>query len=240
MNRRTQRHWRLDIARTGAALLVLSLTAAANAQSTSIAKRKAEAEEVVREAPQANGNPTLEATSLIAVKEQEPRKFKVNDLITVIVRVQTEYEADGTANARRQSDLRSELDAFIKFTGGGVGAAEFRRGKPNINYRGTFNQRNDAESEREDRLTTRITGKVIDIKPNGNLVFEARASVHHDDEQHDMTLTGACRSTDVTPDNTVLSTQVANLDIDIVTKGSVRNTTRAGWLGTIYDWIRPL
>jgi len=212
----------------------------AQAQSTSIGQRRADQINTVREAPPPPGNPTLEGSSLIAVKEQEPRKFKVNDLITIIVRVQTQYEADGTTNARRQSDLRSELDAFIKFTDGGVGAAAFRRGKPNINYRGTFNQRNNAESEREDRLTTRITGRIIDIKPNGNLVVEARSSVHHDDEQHDMTLTGTCRSIDITPDNTVLSTQVSSLDIDIVTKGSIRNTTRPGWIGTLYDWIRPL
>lgn len=220
--------------------MTLALAAGARAQSSSIAKDKATVEDAVREVPPAKGNPALEGKSLIAVKEQEPRKFQVNDLITIIVRVQTEYEADGKANARRQADLNSELDAFIKFTGGGVGATPFRRGKPNINYKSTFNQRNDAESEREDKLTTRITGKVIDVKPNGNLVFEARSSMHHDDEEHDMTLTGTCRSVDVTVDNTVLSTQVENLDIDIKTKGNIRNSTRPGWLGTLFDWVRPL
>ncbi|HRX85332.1 MAG TPA: flagellar basal body L-ring protein FlgH [Phycisphaerae bacterium] len=228
----------IHVVLAGAALLVTA--DAARAQTSSIAKQKQAVEDTVREAPAAKGNPVLEANSLIAVKEQEPRKFQVNDLITVIVRVQTEYEADGKANARRQADLKSELDAFIKLTGGGIGATPFRRGKPNIDYKSTFNQRNDAESQREDKLTTRITGKIIDVKPNGNLVIEARSNMHHDDEEHDMTLTGTCRSIDVTPDNTVLSTQVENLNIDIATKGSIRNTTRPGWLSTIVDWIRPL
>lgn len=227
--------------RTIAMLAMLVAAMPAMAQSSSISKQHARVnDDPSREVPEVKGNPTVENNSLIAVKEQEPRKFKVNDLITIVVRVQTQYEADGKANARRQSNLTSELEAFIKFTGGGIGATPFRRGKPNIGYSGTFNQRNDAESEREDRLTTRITGKIIDVKPNGNLVVEARSSMHHDDEQHDMTLTGTCRSIDITPDNTVLSTQVSNLDIDIVTKGSIRNSTRPGWIGTIYDWIRPL
>lgn len=223
------------------ALAAAQLAAApAGAQSSSISPQHAVSAAEARELPAAKGNPALEAVSLIAVKEQEPRKFKVNDLITVIVRVQTEYEADGKANSRRQAQLQTELDAFIKFTDGGVGAAEFRRGRPNISYTQGFNQRNDAEAEREDRLTTRITGRIIDIKPNGNLVFEARASVHHDDNKHDMTLTGTCRSVDVTADNTVLSTQVANLDIDIVTRGSVRDSTRPGLLSALIDLIRPL
>jgi flagellar L-ring protein precursor FlgH len=222
-------------------VLVLWAAVPVWAQSSSIGRQTPpEARDPRREAPLVKGNPVLESASLIAVKEAEPRKFKVNDLITIIVRVQTQYEADGIANSRRQAVLNSQLDAFIKLPGGGLGAAQFRRGKPNINYTGTFNQRNDAQNEREDRLTTRVTGRIIDIKPNGNLVVEARSRMHHDDEHHDLTLTGTCRSIDVTPDNTVLSTQVAQLSIDIETSGSVRNTTRPGWLGTIYDWIRPL
>ncbi|MEZ6085651.1 MAG: flagellar basal body L-ring protein FlgH [Phycisphaerae bacterium] len=182
----------------------------------------------------------IESTSLISVKAAEPKKYKVHDLITIIVRERTLYEAEGTANARRQADLRSELDAFIKFTGGGIGATPFRRGKPNINYKSTFNQRNDAESEREDSLTTRITAKIVDVKPNGNIVLEASGQTHHDKEVHTLRFTGMCRSIDVSPDNTVLSTQIADKKIDIVTKGTIRNATRAGWAGELYDWIRPL
>jgi len=179
-------------------------------------------------------------SSLIGVKAKQPKKFKIGDYLTITIRHQTIYEADGTANSRRQADLRSELDAFLKFTDGGVGAAGFRRGKPNIDYRGVFNQRNTGELDREDRLTARITASIIDIKPNGNLVFEAHSTLHYEDELQTMTLTGGCRSTDVTPDNTVLSTQVADLAINVRTSGGVRNATRQGWIGRIYDWIRPL
>ena len=51
-----------------------------------------------------------------------------------------------------------------------------------------------------------MTATIIDIKPNGNLVFEARKQIRHDDEVSSMRLTGLCRSDDVTPDNSVLST----------------------------------
>jgi flagellar L-ring protein precursor FlgH len=219
----------------------LALAAPAWAQTTSIRDRYADQHAPEpRETPPVVGNPTLEGASIIAVRPPKPREFRVDDFITVIVREQRNYSADGTANARRQANLKSELDAFLKFTGGGVGAAAFRRGKPNIEYKGTFDQRNDAESEREERMTTRITAQIIDIKPNGNLVFEARKSIRHDDEISTMTLTGACRKVDITADNTVLSTQVADLTINVRNTGNVRNATRPGWLGTIYDWIRPL
>ena len=223
------------------AMLLLGLVRSTLGQSTSLSQTEG-VEEVAlsREALPSKGNPVLESSSLIAIKENEPRKFKVHDLLTVIVREHTDYEAEATANARRQANLKSELDAFIKFTGAGVGASVFRRGKPNIEYKGTFNQRNDGESEREDSLTTRITADIIDVKPNGNLVFEAKRTITHDREVHVMTLTGTCRSLDVTPDNTVLSTQVADKVIEVHTKGNIRDATRSGWLGKLYDLVRPL
>jgi flagellar L-ring protein precursor FlgH len=212
------------------------------AQTSSIGKRAAaEAVGTSNEGTAAQeGNPTLEERSLIAVQPQEPRKYKVNDLITIIVRVQSEFESDGTTNNSRRVDLDSQLDAFLKWIDGGVGASTFSRGKPNIEYSGTFNQRLDAESERDNSFITRVTGRVIDVKPNGNLIIEARSNVRHDEEEQIITLTGTCRSTDVTPDNTVLSTQVSNLNLNVKTKGNVRNATRPGWLGTLIDWIRPL
>ncbi|NOX57391.1 MAG: flagellar basal body L-ring protein FlgH [Planctomycetes bacterium] len=225
-----------------ALILMLVVCSSVEAQSSSIAHQAAlpRTAAATREDPPKPASPVIEKTSIIAVKTKDPKKYKVHDLVTIIVRDRTLYEADVTANARRQSTLRSELDAFIRFTGGGIGASPFRRGKPNINYRGTFNQRNNAESEREDSLTTRITAEIVDVKPNGNLVVEATAQTRHDKEVHTMRFRGMCRSIDVTPDNTVLSTQIANKKIDILTKGSIRNATRPGWAGEIYDWIRPL
>jgi len=96
-----------------ATIVLVAFALPAAGQSTSISKKHDRViDDPSREVPETKGNPTIENSSLIAVKESEPRKFKVQDLITIIVRVQTQYEADGTANARRQSSLSSQLDAL--------------------------------------------------------------------------------------------------------------------------------
>jgi len=193
-----------------------------------------------REAPAYEGNRTLEKHSLIAVAVTPPKTFKVHDLITVIVRQQRKFESDADQDSKRKFELQSELDAFLKFTGGGVGAAEFRRGKPNVDYKYDSKVTNEAGKNREDKLTTRITAEIIDVKPNGNLVLQATAELRFDEEKNRMTLTGTCRQTDVTPDNTVLSTQLADLMIKDENAGAVKDGSSRGWLTRTLDLLKPI
>ncbi len=192
-----------------------------------------------REEPKVVRIKTYDRYSWITTKTQEPKSFRVGDLLTIIVRERRTFEADADLITRKKLEFSSELDAFLKLTGGGVGAAEFRRGKPNIEYDLNQRFRNEGESMREDRMTTRLTGKIIDVKPNGVLVFEAQARVKHDDEVSIITFTGNCRKQDVTPDNTILSTQVAQKNIVVSTEGALRSASSRGWLAKLYDLVSP-
>lgn len=214
----------------------------ASAQTTSLAKRNPAtqpAETTGREGSPYKGNPKLERRSLIAVKVQPPKKFHVHDLITVIVRQQAKYESDGSLNSKKEADIESKLDAFINFVDGGLGAAAFRRGKPNIKFELDTELKNKAKKDREDRFVTRITAEIIDVKPNGNLVIEARARQIFEDEITCMALSGICRSVDVTPDNTLLSTQLADLNLEVKNHGAVRDGSSRGWLQKLLDRTKP-
>ena len=71
------------------------------------------------------------------------------------------------------------------------------------------------------------------------LVLEAKARIVHDDEVSVVTLTGKVRKEDVTLDNTVLSTQLADKEITIENEGSLRGATRQGWISKLIDFMRP-
>ncbi len=59
-----------------------------------------------------------------------------------------------------------------------------------------------------------------------------------DEEQFTITLTGTCRSDDVTPTNSVLSTQIANLVLVEKNHGAVRDATKRGWIPRILDFAK--
>ncbi|HEV8292397.1 MAG TPA: flagellar basal body L-ring protein FlgH, partial [Tepidisphaeraceae bacterium] len=67
----------------------------------------------------------------------------------------------------------------------------------------------------------------------------ARKLIKKDDEEQEFILTGICRGGDVTPDNTVLSSQVYNLELITNHKGAIRDTTKRGFIPKLLDFINP-
>jgi flagellar L-ring protein precursor FlgH len=193
-----------------------------------------------RETPQIKRNAVYDRYSWITLKPPPPKTFKVGDLITIIVREQRQFKADAELETKREFDARSELDAFIKHIEGGLGAAAFRRGKPNIDFKFDTELKTEGDTAREDRLIFRLSGKVIDVKPNGSLVIEAKARVQYDSEISTIALTGVCRKEDVTADNTVLSTQIADKNVVVTNEGAIRAASRRGWITRLLDLLKPI
>lgn len=69
---------------------------------------------------------------------------------------------------------------------------------------------------------------MIDVKPNGNLVVEARESRTSDKEVTTMVLSGTCRAEDITKNNTIQSAQLADLTVRIEHEGNVKESGEKG------------
>jgi len=182
----------------------------------------------------------IERVSLIAVPSTPARKFKIHDLVTIIVRQQKKYEADGKLDTKKQWDIQGKLNEWFRmYPRNKLGQDKLSNGKPGFDFTYNNELKSDASNEREDKFTTKIQAQIVDIKPNGNLVLEARIKEKHGEEGFDITLTGVCRSEDVTVDNSVFSTQIAELELIEQTEGAVSDSTRRGWIPKILDWVRP-
>jgi flagellar L-ring protein precursor FlgH len=194
---------------------------------------------VSREAPKRERNLIYERYSWISLPPSLPKMFKPGDLLTIIVRERRKFEADADLETKKEFNAKSEVKAFVDLTEGGIGAAAFQRGTPNIDYKYKNRVKNEGDTNREDRLTTRLTASIIDVKPNGLLVLEAKKRIQHDDEISTIMLTGTCRKEDVTPANTVLSTQLADASVSVINEGALRAASSRGWIPKIIDWLNP-
>ncbi len=72
-----------------------------------------------------------------------------------------------------------------------------------------------------EQLDYNITARIVDIRPNGRLILEARKTMRVDGEIIESSLTGTVCPEDILPNNTVLSEKLAELQITTQTRGIV-------------------
>ncbi|HEX3357957.1 MAG TPA: flagellar basal body L-ring protein FlgH [Tepidisphaeraceae bacterium] len=178
--------------------------------------------------------------SFFAVPPVQPKLLKKHDLITIIVSEESQYKSEGDADLKREADLDAKIEQFIKFSLNNASLQNaIGQEIPEIKMDATRNSKNTATVDRSDSLTLRVQAEVIDVKPNNTLVVQARATITTDDEVQSMVLSGTCRAEDITPDNTVLSTQLFDKNVTKMHKGMVRDTTKRGVVWRLLDVLNP-
>ncbi|HZZ43228.1 MAG TPA: flagellar basal body L-ring protein FlgH [Tepidisphaeraceae bacterium] len=186
-----------------------------------------------------NAQSRMAAVSLLAVPAPQPRMLKKHDLIQIIIREDTQASSKANTDAEQQTTLDAHLDTYAKLT-----KAFQLKGviptNPLAVAGGTDNHfQGDATAQREDSVVTRIGAEVLDVKPNGTLLIQARKHIKLDEEEQDYILSGVCRVDDVGADNTVLSTQLHDLDFTETTKGIVHDTNSRGFISKLLANFNP-
>jgi flagellar L-ring protein precursor FlgH len=209
---------------------------AATPESARPAARQAAADARLATKP----NAYLLRVSPFAVAAPEPEKIKVQDTITIIVSESKTATTDSKLESKKDWTLDTALKNWIRLSDkDGVVPEKFPHGNPQVTFNYNNDYKGDGTYDRKDSLTTRITATVIDVKPNGNLVLCATKKIESDDEGYTMTLTGVCRTKDVSPQNTVLSTQLADPEIIVKHCGATRDATQRGWVMRALDFLKP-
>ncbi len=191
---------------------------------------------------QDNLSPYISQTSISAVRLPEPRQFAMHDLVTIIVRESVEAGSESTLDTQKDTTLNGTISAFPSIRLKDLANFQLQPssmddGNPQVNLNMSKEFQGEGEYERKDSFTTRITARIIDIKPNGSLVLEARKFIQSEDETVNVVLTGTCRTEDITVDNTILSTQVYDLRLVKDHKGELRGATKKGLITKFFEFL---
>jgi flagellar L-ring protein FlgH len=191
----------------------------------------------VEEQKMASGRPangslfTDEAQGTNLVVDFKPRR--VGDLVFVDVVEQS--EATVTSGAKRN---RGTLGGLIAATGAvpvpGVAAvAGVMGGLGARKYEGK------GSTQRQSDLRARIAARVIEVLPNGDLRIAALKSVKINKETEKLGLSGIIRQRDVAADNSIPTTAVGELNVELNGKGVASADNAPGWLFRLFEKIAP-
>jgi len=101
---------------------------------------------------------------------------------------------------------------------------------PALNASGSTDYKGGGDITNRQVATARSAVTVIDVLPNGNMVIEGVRLVRFSGETQYASLRGVVRVADVLKDNTVLSSNIADAQIEFVSEGTLTEAQRKGWL----------
>lgn len=145
------------------------------------------------------------------------------DLLTVLV-LETS-KAESSADLASSKDISTSLSASYNNTSHDVSFGLGGKGKA------------AARTGRNGNIKAALTVRVSSLTPDGNYIIDGTQSIIINAEEQLIHLTGIVRKEDISPQNTVLSTRIANAKITYSGDGSVSNAQKHNYIYKALSFI---
>jgi flagellar L-ring protein precursor FlgH len=151
------------------------------------------------------------------------RAASVGDSITVVIQ-QAAESSNSTSNASNKAtnvggSLRAgsiDESGQLSFGGGYTGKGEVRR---------------------SERLAAQLSVTVAEILPNGDYRITGEQRMHVNGENTTIAVRGRIRQADIRADNSVLSSRIADAEINYDGKGFVSRSAKPGIINRIFSFL---
>ncbi len=171
----------------------------------------------------------------------EDLDFAEGDIITVLVEESIDASTESNTNTKKESKTESEAPAaanplFVNPKPTGFGLLDPEK-LPNWAINLKNEHRTTGKTKRANRLVTTVSCVVTKAYDNGNLDIQGERQVTVNREDSRLQVSGMIRGKDVTPANTVRSSQIARGHIELRGRGPLWNNQRRGLLTRALDWL---
>jgi flagellar L-ring protein precursor FlgH len=162
---------------------------------------------------------------------EDNKAFRIGDVLSVTLEEST--------NASKSAETSTEKDDEVE-----IGAeAIFGSAGPKVNGNLVLNSAFDAErdfsgkgdSSQSNSLTGEIAVTVVNVLPSGSLVVRGEKIIGLNQGSEFIRISGLVRPQDISTDNTVVSTKLANSRIFYGGGGTIAESNTKGWLSRFFD-----
>ncbi len=163
----------------------------------------------------------------------------VNDIVTIVVDESSSGTNKASTNTSKDTSTSAGisallgLDTQILSNNPSMGTSISVGGTHANSLKGT------GDTSRGGTLSARVAARVVRVLDNGLLLIEGRRQLTLNEEDQYIVITGVIRTEDISADNLVLSSSIADARIIYTGNGVINDKQRPGWLTRVVDWGWP-
>ena len=143
----------------------------------------------------------------------------IHDNLTIAVSVQTTAAQSGSVNSSRDFSTSSAVTGLFGQTPGVT--------NPLLAAKSSTALKGAGQTASNTTFSTSLTGEVIALLPNGNLVVEAHRQIFMNNQREEIIVRGVARPGDIDPANTIASSSLNALEIELKGKGIISDSVRS-------------
>ncbi len=177
------------------------------------------AQAYIAPAPDRSTGSLWSPAGLLTDPSADYKAHTLNDTLTVLVAVQTTAAQSGSVNNSRAFATNSAITGL--FGGLPTGGTN-----PLLAANSSNALKGSGQTASNTTFSTGLTGQIIAVLPNGNLVVEAHRQIEMNNQHEEVIVRGIARPGDISPGNTVPSTSLSSLEIELKGKGIISDSVR--------------
>jgi flagellar L-ring protein precursor FlgH len=157
------------------------------------------------------------------------RARNVNDILNILIVENSTASNSANTSTQKKGDVTAAIPNFL----GIKTQANPLTVSSGLDFTGT------GTTARTGQLNASLSARIVQVLPNGDLIIEGTKQVTINHEHQLLTVRGTVRQYDISPGNVVLSTAIANMDVNFDGKGIISDANKPALLSKIFKYILP-
>jgi flagellar L-ring protein precursor FlgH len=162
----------------------------------------------------------------------------IGDILTILIQENNGATRNNNTTTSKKASVNAAISSFL-YSPAASSLLTKKGTLPALNYTSDTEFNGGGSINNAETITAQVAVRVVDVLPNGNMVVEGQLRTAFSGEKQDAVVRGTVRPDDVMANNTLYSYNIADATIQFISKGTITDAQRKGWLTKVWDKLTP-
>ena len=170
---------------------------------------------------------------------EDTRAVRVGDFLVINIDESANAKGNATTNLSKDSSGTSGATALVGIVPALKKAYPQMDTSKLLEYASKSAFAGSGDTGRSGELSGKVAVRVVSEMPNGDLFLEGTKVVLINNEEYHLYISGLVRPADIAQDNSIVSSRIADAQVEFTGRGDIADQQRKGWGVRLFETLNP-